>query len=106
MIDIYSTASSSFDTSKNGSELGGGEVAEMEPHLSGELEVTETAMVEATNEANESAMDKESSGCQGAPVRQGLTEGQLVRIVMPGGSLDGIEVKVLSQIVNALGLPV
>lgn len=89
VVCIYSNAFACLHTSENEPELGGGAIAKNEPELPIEVATAETALIDTANQMTEPA-----------------TSGQLVRIVMPGGSLDGIETRVLAQTTNVLGQPV
>ena len=103
---IYSSALARLHTPKNEGELEGGRTANLEAKLSSERATFQTTPVEAVSLVF-SAVKDEGDGNSGPEVATGaLTVGQAVRIVMPGGSLDGIETQVIAQALDVLGQPV
>ena len=70
-----------------------------QPYLTQTSIAAENSPVEVTG-----ADEKEQKDTTEQP--KGLTVGQQVRIAMPGGSLDGIETKVIARALNVLGQPV
>ena len=93
-ISIYSRAFASLHTSNFGVKTQG-----------------ELASAEATSTVSEGSdaevVEVEAIESPAASLtRKGLTVGQLVRIAMPGGSYDGIEARVVAQVVDTLGQPV
>ena len=106
VVCIYSNAFASLHTSENESELGGGAMAKNEPELPIEIAAAETALIETANHVIEPVTDGGKGDLKTVSMQKGLTAGQMVRIVMPGGSLDGIETRVLAQTVDVLGQPV
>jgi hypothetical protein len=102
VTSIYSSAFAQFHTPKNGADLGGGETTRLKPHLPDELATTEMASANADLVAIAAPKSELDTGLG----QKALTAGQRVRIVMPGGSLDRIETRVLAQTVDSLGLPV
>ena len=106
VISIYSSAFGSFATPKTRPSQGGCSTAKTSSELP-------AGSVEATNPQTDPAGDRtqtdkvqaeDSERTKSAP--KGFTVGQAVRIVMPGGSLDGIETRIQAQILNVLGQPV
>ena len=106
VVCIYSNAFACLHTSENEPELGGGAIAKNEPELPIEVAPAETALIDTANQMIEPAIVGEKGDLKTASVQKRLSAGQRVRIVMPGGSLDGIETRVLAQTVDVLGLPV
>jgi len=109
-IAIYSNAFAQLHTFQNEVQIEGAEAAKSTPQLPDELATAETTPAETDNYENEAPNEPSKSEDKGeldaALGTKTLTAGQLVRIVMPGGSLDGIETRVLAQTVNVLGQPV
>ena len=105
---IYSNAFASFTTPKNEAGRGGGTTAKTGADLSQEAADTQTVPKEPARSPIETAKGQvEGSGTGREGLAQtGFSAGQQVRIVMPGGSLDGIETRVLAKTVNVLGQPV
>ena len=105
-VRIYSDAFAQLHTSKNGAEAGGQAGAKTETELLAKVAVDETAETATDNQANESVTEGKKGHPRKDSVQRGLLAGQRVRIVMPGGSLNGIETRVLAQTVDVLGQPV
>lgn len=87
---------------------GGGTTAKTGADLSPEVADTQTVPKEPARSPIETAKGQvKGSGTGREELAQtGFSAGQQVRIVMPGGSLDGIETRVLAKTVNVLGQPV
>ncbi len=94
-VRIYSDAFARLHTSKNG--------AERQTRAKTEAELP--AKVAADKTASEPVTESKKRHPRTAGAQK-LSAGQRVRIVMPGGSLDGIETRVLAQTVDVLGQPV
>ena len=105
-VRIYSDAFAQLHTSKNGAEAGGQAAAKTKAELSTEIAADETAGTEADSQVSEPVTEGEKGHPRTAFVQKGLSVGQWVQIVMPGGSLNGIETRVLAQTVDVLGQPV
>ena len=76
--------------------------------MSPEAADTQTVLKEPARSPIETAkgqVEGSGTGTEGL-AQTGFSAGQQVRIVMPGGSLDGIETRVLAKTVNVLGQPV
>jgi hypothetical protein len=99
VTSVYSSAFAQLHTPKNGADLGGGETTPLKTQLPDKLATSELTSVKGDHVAI-AAPKSEQKG----ELDTGLE--QLVRIVMPGGSLDGIETRVLAQTVDILGQPV
>ena len=106
VIDIYSSAFTQFNTPKNEDKLKGDKTAQPDPKLCDESPISEEAPVAAANSAISVSKAEEKDDGVAEVRRTGLGVGQRVRIVMPGGSLDGIETRVLAQTADVLGQPV
>ncbi|KPQ31376.1 MAG: hypothetical protein HLUCCA11_23845 [Phormidesmis priestleyi Ana] len=106
VIAIYSNAFAQFSTSQNEVQIEGAAAAKSTPQLPDELATAETTPAEPDNHENEAPHSEEKGELDAGLGTKTLTAGQLVRIVMPGGSLNGIETRVLAQTVNVLGQPV
>ena len=98
-VRIYSDAFAQLHTSKSGATAG----AKTETELLAKVAADETAEIETNNPAIGPVIKGEKGHSRTASVQKGLSAGQRVRIVMPGGSLDGIETRVLAQTVDVLG---
>ena len=105
-VRIYSDAFAQLHTSKNGAEIGGQAAAKTEAELPTEVAADETAETEADSQASEPVTEGEKGHPRTVSLQKGLSVGQWVRIVMPGGSLNSIETRVLAQTVDVLGQPV
>ena len=105
-VRIYSDTFALLHTSKNGTEAEGQAAAKTETELLAEVATAEITETEMDNQASEPVAKDEKGHPRTAFVQKGLSAGQRVRIVMPGGSLDGIETRVLAQTVDVLGQPV
>jgi hypothetical protein len=105
-IDIYSSAFAQLHTPKNEAERGGGETLKSKSKLPAELTTAEMTPIDVNDDAVSTPESEAAGELDTGLGQQALTAGQLVRIVMPGGSLDGIETRVLAQTVDSLGLPV
>ena len=103
VIDIYSSAFAQFNTPKIGPESGGGGIAKLAAKLPDELAAPDMTSMAANHRVTGSLNIEQKGGLDTGLGQTGLTVGQLVRIVMPGGSLDGIETRVLAQTTNVLG---
>ncbi|MEL6816422.1 MAG: hypothetical protein AAFP03_16660 [Cyanobacteria bacterium J06598_3] len=106
VIDIYSNAFTRFNTPKSGVELEGGETAQSDPKLCGDSPVAEMAPVATADSAISVAKAEEKDEVVTGVRGTGVMVGQRVCIVMPGGSLNGIETQVTAQVLNVLGQPV
>jgi hypothetical protein len=102
VIDIYSSAFAQFHTPQNEAELGGGETTLLKTQLPDALATAEMTPVKDDLAAISAPKSELDTGLG----QKALMIGQRVLIVMPGGSLDGIETRVLAQTVDILGLPV
>jgi len=103
VASIYSSAFARLHTSKNAAELGGEEVIKTEAKLADELLTAEADSAAIESSALEGCMTEMKGDSRTASVSKAFTSGQLVRIVMPSGSLDGIETQVLAQMLDVLG---
>lgn len=92
-VRIYSDAFAQLHTSKSVAEAGGKTGVKTEAELPAEVAAAEMTVRTTDNQASEPVTAGEKE----------LSAGQRVRIVMPGGSLDGIETRVLAQALNVLG---
>ncbi len=103
---IYSSALASFSTPKNGAELGGCTTAKTGadlPQAAADIQVVPKELASRPIETVKGPVE----GSERAGIAQiGFSAGQQVRIAMPGGSLDGIETRVLAKTLNVLGQPV
>ena len=106
VIDIHSSAFTQFNTPKNEDKLKGDKTAQSDPKLCDESPISERALAAAANSAISVAKAEEKDDVVTKVRRTGLSVGQRVRIVMPGGSLDGIETQVIAQALDILGQPV
>ena len=108
VIAIYSNAFTSFTTPKNEAGQGGCTTAKTAANLPKEAADTQMVPKEPVSSPIETAKGQvEGSGTGREGLAQtGFSAGQQVRIAMPGGSLDGIETRVLAQTLNVLGQPV
>jgi hypothetical protein len=102
VTSIYGNAFAQLHTPQNEVELGGGGTPSLKTQLPDELATSELTSVKGDHAAIAGPKSELDMGLG----QKALTAGQLVRIVMPGGSLDGIETRVLAQTVDILGLPV
>lgn len=106
VVGIYSSAFAQLHTSKNEGEEERGKTANLEAKLPAEQATSDTTPVEPDCSVISAGKD-EGEGDIGSEIAlRALTVGQAVRIVMPGGSLDGIETQVLAQALDVLGQPV
>ena len=106
-VRIYSDAFALLHTSKNGAEAGGQAAAKTEAELPTHVAAAEITKTEADSQASEPVTEGKKEHPRTPSMQKGLSSvGQRVRIVMPGGSLDGIETRVLAQTVDVLGQPV
>ena len=85
---------------------GGGEIAKQTAEAPDELAITNTNLTEAPHTPIKATQESQKQGKKPSSEEKGLTIGQRVRIAMPGGSLDGIETRVIAQALNVLGQPV
>jgi hypothetical protein len=106
VTSIYSSTFAQLHTSQNGAELGGCAMTPLTPTFSSDLATAERTPVKADRAAISATKSEEKGELDTDFGQKALTVGQLVRIVMPGGSLDGIETRVLAQTVDILGQPV
>ena len=106
VADIYSNAFAQLHTPKNEGASGGGRTANFEAKLPDERATSETTSVEDYCSVISAVKDESEGDIGSETATRALTVGQAVRIVMPGGSLDGIETQVLAQALDVLGLPV
>ncbi|MGB3298509.1 MAG: hypothetical protein WBA76_09595, partial [Phormidesmis sp.] len=105
-VRIYSDAFAQLHTYKNGAEVGKQAAVKSEAELPIEVAAAEITETEADSQASEPVTEGEKGHPRTAFVQRVLLAGQRVRIVMPGGSLDGVETRVLAQTVDVLGQPV
>ena len=103
---IYSSAFARLHTSKNVADLGGGESVKMEARLADEVPTTEAGLNAISSSALEGCETEVEGDDRIAAVSKSFAAGQQVRVVMPGGSLDGIETQVIAQALDILGQPV
>ena len=106
VLSAYSTAFSNVHTSKSEAKKEGAEQVEPAAKQPQAADPTEATLIEGVNSAMKAPKPDEKRGKAAAPNQMGPTVGQQVRIAMPGGSLDGIETRVLAQALNVLGQPV
>ncbi|MGC1526958.1 MAG: hypothetical protein WA783_12995, partial [Phormidesmis sp.] len=92
--------------SKNVADLGGGESVKMEARLADEVPTAEAGLDAISSSALEGCETEVEDDDRIAAVSKSFAAGQRVRVVMPGGSLDGVEAQVLAQTVDVLGQPV
>ena len=106
VVSAYSNVFSNAHTSKSEAVQGGYEHGKTIAKQPSESAVSDATLVAADNSPVEvtGADEKEQKDTTEQP--KGLTVGQQVRIAMPGGSLDGIETKVIARALNVLGQPV
>ncbi|NJM99509.1 MAG: hypothetical protein HC800_22320 [Phormidesmis sp. RL_2_1] len=103
---IYSSAFARIHTPKKAVGVGGVKVVKTEARLANELPTAEGDAMASDLSTSEGCETEVEGDYGSASVSKPLAAGQLVRIVMPGGSLDGIETQILAQTVDVLGLPV
>jgi hypothetical protein len=106
VTDIYSSVFAQFHTPQNEAELGGGETTQLKPELPTELATADMTPVNADLSAISATKSEQKGELDTGLDQKGLAVGQRVRIAMPGGSLDGIETRVLAMTVDILGQPV
>ena len=106
VLSAYSNTFSNVHTSKSEAKKEEAEQAKPAAKQSQAADPTEATLIEAVNSAVKAPKPDEKRGKAATPNQTGLTVGQQVRIAMPGGSLDGIETRVLAQVLNVLGQPV
>ena len=106
VVSAYSNVFSDAHTSKSEAEQGGYEHGKTTTKQPSELAVSDATLIAAENSPIEATEVEENEGKEAAKLQKGLTVGQQVRIAMPGGSLDGIETQVVTQVLNVLGQPV
>ena len=106
VVSAYSNVFRDAHTSKSGAVQGGyehGKTTAKQPSKSAVSDADSIAVEDSPVEVS-GADEKEQKDTTKQP--KGLTVGQQVRIAMPGGSLDGIETKVIARALNVLGQPV
>ena len=103
---IYSNLFTLFDTPKKRSAEGGEPGVKTAAQLSAAPAPAGTAQIESLNQTVKGDESRTEGGRQAALWLWCLAVGQMVRITMPGGSLDGIETHVQAQVLNTLGQPV
>ena len=106
VLSAYSTAFDDIHTSKNEVNKGGGGIAKETAKVPDELAIAQTNSTEAPHASIKATQASEKQDKKPSSEQKGLTGGQRVRIAMPGGSLDGIETRVIAQALNVLGQPV
>ena len=106
VIAIYSNVFASFDTPKKQLSEGGCSTSEKAAQRPSAAETAGTVETAALDKPVKADNAQAKDGNRAELWLRALAVGQLVRIAMPGGSLDGIETRVQAQVVNALGLPV
>ena len=99
---IYSSALAQLHTPKNRAERRGGEVIKTKAKLADELPTAEVGLDVISSRALEGCEAEREGNDRAAAVPKSFAVGQRVRIVMPGGSLDGVETQVLGQPVYRL----
>ncbi|PZO15670.1 MAG: hypothetical protein DCF25_13480 [Leptolyngbya foveolarum] len=99
VVGIYSSVLASLSTSKSEANSGGSRVVKTATDLPSESGAAKSAIEPVNSRA-------EGIGIAAAVPLSGLCVGQAVRVVMPGGALDGLEAPVLAQTVDVLGQPV
>ena len=106
VVSAYSKVFSNAHTSKSEAVQGGYEHGKTTAKQPSKSAVSDATLIAAENSPVEvtGADEKEQKSTTEQP--KGLTVGQQVRITMPGGSLDGIETKVIARALNVLGQPV
>jgi len=105
---IYSNAFTSFTTPKNEAGQGGCTTAKTGADLSkaaADIQMVPKEPARSPIETAKGQVEGSGTGREGL-AQTGFSAGQQVRIAMPGGSLDGIETRVLAKTVNVLGQPV
>ena len=103
---IYSSAFAQLHTPENRAERRGGEVIQTKAKLADELPTAEVGLDAISSRALEGCEAEREGNDRAAAVPKSFAVGQRVRIVMPGGSLDGVETQVLAQTLDVLGQPV
>ena len=103
---IYSSAFARLHTSKNVADLGGGKSVKMEARLADELPTAEAGLNAISSSALEGCETEVEDDDRIAAVSKSFAAGQRVRVVMPGGSLNGVETQVIAQALDILGQPV
>ena len=106
VVSAYSNVFSNAHTSKSEAVQGGYEHGKTTAEQPSKSAISDADSIAAENSPMEvtGAGEKEQKDKTEQP--KGLTVGQQVRITMPGGSLDGIETKVIARALNVLGQPV
>lgn len=105
-VRIYSDAFALLHRGENEAERRGAAVAKTAAELPAEGAADEIAETQTSEQASEPVTEGKKGHPETSPGQKGLPAGQRVRIVMPGGSLDRIETRVLAQTVDVLGQPV
>lgn len=103
VIDRYSSIFTRFCTPKTEPETGGQGTAKLTAKLPAQSAADEIVPMEVVRELVKTAEAGKKRDSEASSEPKGLTIGQRVRITMPGGSLDGIETRVLAQTLNVLG---
>ena len=104
---IYSSVFARLHTPKKAAEVGGGSVVQKAAKLADKLPVAEADAAAIASSALAGGQAEREGDGKGASISmKRFAAGQHVRIVMPGGSLDGIETQVLAPTVDVLGQPV
>ena len=105
VLSAYSNAFSDVHTSQNEAREGGTEQVEPAAKQLQAVDPTKATLIAAVDNAVK-ATKPDGKEKVAPPNHTRLTVGQQVRIAMPGGSLDGIETRVLAQSLNVLGQPI
>ena len=105
VLSAYSNAFSDVHTSQNEASEGGTEQVEPAAKQLQAVDPTKATLIAAVDNAVK-ATKPDGKEKVAPPNHTRLTVGQQVRIAMPGGSLDGIETRVLAQSLNVLGQPI
>ena len=106
VVSAYSNVFSNAHTSKSEAVQGGYEHGKTTAKQPSESAVSDADSIAAENSPVEVTGADEKGQKDKTEQPKGLTVGQQVRITMPGGSLDGIETKVIARALNVLGQPV
>ena len=106
VLSAYSNAFDDIHTPKNEVRKGKGEIAKLTAKVTDESAIAQTTSTETPDDPIKATQASEKQDRKPSAEQKGLTVGQQVRIAMPGGSLDGIETRVLAQALNILGQPV
>jgi len=106
VIAIYGSAFASFYTPKIRALKGGQAKSKRACKSPAESTLTTTVSNSLTDDQIQDGKCQPEPDKSPQVERPKLTVGQAVRIVMPGGSLNGVETRIQAQVLNVLGQPV